>query len=99
MEQAVWLARVAVESVVRRLPELHADALGRETATARTAVVETCERVVDEAGRIVGPAGLSGNARLARTLADLTIYARQHHVDLTLQSLGSHALREREVPE
>lgn len=99
MEQAIWQARVAVDSVVRRLPDLHADALGRETAAARTAVVETCERVVDEAGRIVGPAGLSGNARLARTLADLTIYARQHHVDLTLQALGSHKLREHEVHE
>lgn len=99
MEQSLWQARVAVDSTVRRLPDLHADALDQETAAARTAVVETCERVVDEAGRIVGPAGLSGNRRLARTLADLTIYARQHHVDLTLQSLGRHALRDHEVPE
>ena len=52
--------------------------------------------MLDEATRVVGPAGLSGTARLARTVADLTIYVRQHHLDLTLESLGRDALRDRE---
>jgi Acyl-CoA dehydrogenase, C-terminal domain len=97
MEQAVWAARVAVDSTADRLPGLADDELVRETSSARTAVVLACEQVVDEATRIVGPAGLSGEARLARTLADLTIYVRQHHLDLTLESLGRHALEDRAV--
>lgn len=97
MEQAVWTARVALDAAVRRIPDLSGPVLARETAAARSAVVQACEQVVDEATRVVGPAGLSGTARLARTLGDLTIYVRQHHLDLTLESLGRDALREREV--
>jgi hypothetical protein len=97
MEQAVWLARTAVDATVVRLPGLDAAALARETAAARTAVVTCCEQVVDEAERIVGPGGMSGNARLARTLADLAIFVRQHHVDLAHESAGRHALQTRET--
>ena len=96
MEQAVRQARAVVDATAQRLPELDGEALVRETAVARTAVVWACEQVLDEATRIVGPAGLSGTARLARTVADLTIYVRQHHLDLTLESLGRDALRDRE---
>lgn len=96
MEQAVWQARTVVDVTARRLPHLAGGALTRETGAARTAVVTCCEQVVDEAGRIVGPGGLSGDARLARTLADLDIFVRQHHLDLTLEALGRHALAERE---
>jgi alkylation response protein AidB-like acyl-CoA dehydrogenase len=97
MEQAVWQARTAVTGTAARLPERAGDALARETGAARTAVVTACEQVVDEATRIVGPAGLSGGARLPRTLADLTIYVRQHHLDLTLEALGRHSLEHRAV--
>ena len=97
MEQAVWLARTAVDATAVRLPELDVDALARETAAARTAVVTCCEQVVDEAERIVGPGGMSGDARLARTLADLAIFVRQHHVDLAHESAGRHALQTRET--
>ena len=96
MEQAVWQARTAVDATARRLPGLDGDRLGRETTAARTAVVAACEQVVDEASRIVGPGGLSGDARLARTLADLAIFVRQHHVDLALEAAGRHALTARE---
>ena len=97
MEQAVWQARAAVTGTAVRLPDLDGEELTRETGAARTAVVTACEQVVDEATRIVGPAGLSSGARLPRTLADLTIYVRQHHLDLTLEALGRHALEHREV--
>ncbi len=90
--QAVWQARLAVEATAARLPELDGDALVEQTAAARTAVVTACEQVVDEATRIVGPGGMSGDARLARTLADLTIYVRQHALDLTLEARGRDAL-------
>ena len=96
MEQAVWQARTAVEATARRLPDLAGDRLARETTAARTCVVAACEQVVDEAQRIVGPGGMSGDARLARTLADLAIFVRQHHVDLAHEAAGRHALTTRE---
>ena len=96
MEQAVRQAGLVVDATAQRLPSLDGEALVRETAVARTTVAWACEQVLDEATRVVGPAGLSGTARLARTVADLTIYVRQHHLDLTLESLGRDALRDRE---
>ena len=96
MEQAVRQAGLVVDATAQRLPSIDGEALVRETAVARTTVAWACEQVLDEATRVVGPAGLSGTARLARTVADLTIYVRQHHLDLTLESLGRDALRDRE---
>jgi hypothetical protein len=98
MEQAVWQARTAVDATARRLPDLDGERLARETTAARTCVVAACEQVVDEAQRIVGPGGMSGDARLARTLADLAIFVRQHHVDLAHEAAGRHALTARETP-
>lgn len=92
VEQAVWVARTAVEVTADRLPELDADGVARETTLARTAVVTACEQAGNEVERIVGPGGLSGDARLARTLADLAIFVRQHHVDGALEGLGRAAL-------
>ncbi len=40
---------------------------------------------------------VSTSARLARTLADLTIYVRQHHLDDELERLGGHALHSHRV--
>jgi alkylation response protein AidB-like acyl-CoA dehydrogenase len=97
MEQAVRQARLVLDATAARLDRLEGDDLVRETGVARTTVAWACEQVVDEATRVVGPAGLSSNGRLARTLADLTIYVRQHHLDLTLEALGRDALRDREV--
>jgi hypothetical protein len=97
MEQAVRQARLVVDATAQRLPSLEGEALVREAAVARTTVAWACNQVLDEAGRVVGPAGLSGTARLARTVADLAIYVRQHHLDLTLESLGRDALRDRET--
>ncbi len=96
MEQAVWQAGVAVAHTAARLPRLEGSALLLETAAARTAVVTACEQVLDEATRVVGPAGLSGGPRLARTIADLGIYVRQHHLDATWEASGRHALEHRE---
>jgi hypothetical protein len=92
VEQSVWTARAAVEGTARRLPDLDAAGVARETTLARTVVVTACEQAGIEAERIVGPGGLSGDARLARTLADLTLFVRQHHVDGALEGLGRAAL-------
>jgi alkylation response protein AidB-like acyl-CoA dehydrogenase len=93
MDQAAWQARALVQHVATRLDGLDLDAVEQEVAAARSAVVEACETVIDEAGRVVGPGGLSGNTRLARTLADLQLYIRQHHADLTAQTAGTRALK------
>lgn len=95
MEQACWQARTALDATTRRLPCLDGEPLVHETTAARTAVVTCCEQVIDEAARIVGPGGLAGDARLARTLADLAIFVRQHHVDLALEGFGRQALTSR----
>lgn len=97
MEEAVWQAMTALRSTVSRLGGLSEDETAREIASTRTCVVQACEIVLDEIGRVVGPAGMSRNARLARTVEDLAIYIRQHHVDNELAGLGEHALTSHEV--
>jgi hypothetical protein len=69
----------------------------RSVSAARAGVVDACETVIDEAAKIVGPGGLVANARLARTLADLQLYIRQHHTDGVWESAGQHALKCAEV--
>ncbi|MGA8210296.1 MAG: hypothetical protein WB441_10290 [Nocardioidaceae bacterium] len=97
MQQAAWAARGAVDGTARSLPLLAAEHRAAEVTAARTAAVTAAEQVVEEAGRVVGPGGLTGDERLARTLADLSIYIRQHHLDGTLEALGAAALRDRQV--
>jgi alkylation response protein AidB-like acyl-CoA dehydrogenase len=96
MDQQVWQARTVLDHVAGRLdgdPDLPPAA---PVAAARTSVVGACEQVVVEAGRVVGPGGLSTDERLGRTLADLTLYVRQHHVDATLEGRGRALLEARE---
>lgn len=98
MEQFVWQADAALRHAAAAVSrdQGRVDVAG-EVGRARTAVVAACEHVVEEAGRVVGPGGLTRNGRLARTLADLTLYVRQHHVDRTLEALGRDALHSAEV--
>ena len=96
MDQQAWQARAVLDHVAARLdgdPDLPATA---PVAAARTTVVDACEQVVADAGRVVGPGGLSTDERLARTLADLSIYVRQHHVDAALEGRGRALLEGRE---
>lgn len=97
MEQAVWECRRVLRSTTARLAGLSAEVRTREIAMTRSCVVRACEIVLDEAPRIVGPAGLSRNARLARVLEDLAVYIRQHHLDHELASLGEHAQTSHEL--
>jgi alkylation response protein AidB-like acyl-CoA dehydrogenase len=57
-------------------------------ATLRAAVERTAREVVDRAPRIVGPGPLSRDAALARSLADLALYIRQHHAERDHAALG-----------
>ncbi len=92
MEQAVWTAELAVSSTAARLTGLKQDDVAAEISMARTAVVLSCDTVLEHAPLIVGPAGLSTNARLARVLCDLAIYVRQHHLDSEATRLGAAAV-------
>ncbi|MFY9913495.1 MAG: acyl-CoA dehydrogenase family protein, partial [Nocardioidaceae bacterium] len=97
IEQLVWEVRSLLTRTVARLDDLPQAAVARECGLTRTAVVRACESILDEARQVVGPAGLSRNARLARVLDDLTIYVRQHQVDSALAALGESALTAHET--
>ena len=97
MAQAVWTAHLAVSSTARALPSLSPNTVPREIARARTAVVLGCDTVLEQAPLVVGPGGLSANARLVRALADLAIYVRQHHLDAETTKSGADFLAATEL--
>lgn len=98
MDQQSWQARAVLDHAAAVLDEDADRPVHGLVAAARTTVVDACEQVVAEAGRVVGPGGLSTDERLARTLADLTVYVRQHHVDATLENRGRAVLEDGEDP-
>lgn len=97
MDQAAWQASLLVEHVAERLDTLDRGDVERNVAAARAGVVDACETVLDEAAKIVGPGGLAGTARLARTLADLQLYIRQHSPDHVWEAAGQHTLKSAEA--
>jgi alkylation response protein AidB-like acyl-CoA dehydrogenase len=64
-------------------------------AAVRSAVERAAREVLDRAPRMVGPAGLSRDADLARHLADLGVYVRQHHGERDQAALGAQVLARR----
>jgi alkylation response protein AidB-like acyl-CoA dehydrogenase len=62
--------------------------LGLAVATLRSAAERAAREVVDRAPRMVGPGPLSRDAGLARALADLALYIRQHHAERDQAALG-----------
>jgi len=65
---------------------------GLAVATVRAAVERATREVIDRAPRIVGPAAFSRDADLARALADLTLYVRQHHAERDHAALGGQVV-------
>ena len=63
-----------------------------DIATLRAAVERAVREVVDRAPRVVGPGPLSRDAGLARALADLTLYVRQHHAERDHAALGERVV-------
>ena len=61
-------------------------------ATVRAAAERVAREVVDRAPRIVGPAPLSRDGDLARALADLALYVRQHHAERDHAALGGQVV-------
>ena len=64
-------------------------------AEVRSVVERTAREVLDRGPRMVGPTALSRDADLARALADLTIYVRQHHGERDHAALGRQVLATR----
>jgi len=96
MQQAISMAEA---EVARAADLLEAGETGDlvKVASARTAAAMAADVVLADAPIIVGPGGLSSSPRLARGLADLAIYVRQHHLDKELEASGRRALDSRRV--
>lgn len=67
----------------------------RQVAEVRSASERVVREVVDRAPRIVGPTPLSRDGDLARALADLALYVRQHHGERDHAALGAQVLASR----
>jgi alkylation response protein AidB-like acyl-CoA dehydrogenase len=65
---------------------------GLAVGTVRAAAERVAREVVDRAPRIVGPGPLSRDDGLARALADLALYVRQHHAERDHAALGSQVV-------
>lgn len=95
--QAAWNARSLLDHTAA---QLDAGCLAQpepEIARTRSAAVMAADLALAEVPLIVGPAGLTRQPRLARALADLAVYVRQHHLDRELVRLGSNAVADHEV--
>lgn len=71
---------------------------GLRVARVRCAVERVVREVLDRVPRMLGPGPLSSDGELARTLADLGIYVRQHHGERDHAALGAAVLRARTRP-
>jgi hypothetical protein len=91
-EQAAWTAATVVRDTAAELDDGTPDAADLVTRT-RGVVAAACDRVLEVVPAVVGPGGLSRDGRLARTLADLAVYVRQHPTDVAAEQLGREALR------
>ena len=91
----------AMDALLDRVAaEIDADPLGDHAlrvARVRCAVERTVRDVLDRVPRTLGPVPLSGDADLARTLADLGIYIRQHHGERDHAALGAAMIDARKV--
>ncbi len=83
----------ATDALLGRLAaEIDADPFGDHAlgvARGRCAVERVVRETLDRVPRMLGPGPLSGDAELARTLADLGIYVRQHHGERDHAALGA----------
>jgi alkylation response protein AidB-like acyl-CoA dehydrogenase len=73
------------------------DTLGQARARSlrtRALVEKVCTEVLDHVGRATGAGPLCHNAQHARTVADLSVYIRQHHAERNLAELGNLLARQ-----
>ncbi|MDJ1640887.1 acyl-CoA dehydrogenase family protein [Streptomyces pakalii] len=59
----------------------------------RAFVESVCRTVLDHVGRATGAGPLCHDAAHARTVADLTVYIRQHHAERELAGVGAYLAR------
>lgn len=63
-------------------------ALRRLAWEVRAAVERLAPEVLDHAVRGIGAGGITGDRAMARRVADLPVYLRQHHAERDLEALG-----------
>ena len=92
---AVWAQLEAVEAALdRAAAQVDADPFDRKGEAAvrskqvRAFTEAACSQVLDRVGRALGAAPLAHDADHARTVADLTVYLRQHHAERDYATLG-----------
>jgi hypothetical protein len=56
--------------------------------SVRTTIESNAANVMEHVGRALGPRPLAHDRRHAETVADLTVYTRQHHAERDLEQLG-----------
>jgi alkylation response protein AidB-like acyl-CoA dehydrogenase len=56
--------------------------------SVRATVERNAVEIMDRVGRALGPRPLAHDRRHSETVADLTVYIRQHHAERDLESLG-----------
>jgi alkylation response protein AidB-like acyl-CoA dehydrogenase len=67
-------------------------------AVVRCVVERVAREVLERAPRMIGPGPLSRDGDLARALADLGLYVRQHHGERDHAALGVRVLADAELP-
>ena len=100
IDQALVSARLALADAAQRIDA--GEATGNEgrllAKRVRAVVARAAELTIVTAGHALGPAPLAQDAAHAKRVADLELYARQHHAEVDDASLGRELLRAGSLP-
>ncbi|MFI9019707.1 acyl-CoA dehydrogenase [Streptomyces griseus] len=92
----LYAAEVLLERAAEEIDADPLDERGRAQLRAmrvRGFVESVCRTVLDHVGRATGAGPLCHDAAHARTVADLSVYIRQHHAERDLAALGAFLAR------
>lgn len=90
LEACAYACRAVLESAARECDAAPADARAAEVRAlaVRQVVERQVTTLLDRAGRLLGPGPLAFDADLARRVAEVGLYVRQHHAERDLERLG-----------
>jgi alkylation response protein AidB-like acyl-CoA dehydrogenase len=87
-QTALFENRSVLAAAASQLDSETGDALAVLARSVRTTVEQNATEVIDRVGRALGPRPLAHDRLHAETVADLTVYIRQHHAERDLEQLG-----------